>query len=85
MIRFALVLVLLVVIARTFWRAVDGVLEGLTASSGSRTPQRGTHMVRDPICGTFILPNPSMSLVDGASRVYFCSENCRDTYRAKIA
>jgi YHS domain-containing protein len=82
MIRFALVLVLFMVIARTFWRTVDGILEGMSAPSGSRTPQRSAQMVRDPICGTFILPNQTLSLADGTRRVYFCSANCRDQYRS---
>jgi YHS domain-containing protein len=81
MIRFALVLVLFMVIARTFWRTVDGILEGMSGRSGAGTPQRNAQMVRDPICGTFILPNHTLSLADGARRVYFCSAHCRDQYR----
>jgi YHS domain-containing protein len=82
MIRLALVLVLFMVIARTFWRTVDGILEGMSGPSGARTPQPSAQMVRDPICGTFILPNQTLSLTDGARRVYFCSANCRDQYRS---
>ena len=83
MIRVALVLILLVFIARTFWRVVDGMLEGLTGRPhGARTPQRSTQMVRDPVCGTFILPGQAVTLADGSRRVYFCSTNCRDKYRA---
>jgi YHS domain-containing protein len=82
MIRVALVLILLVFIARTFWRVVDGMLEGLTGRRpGARTPQRSTQMVRDPVCGTFILPGQAVTLADGSRRVYFCSTNCRDKYR----
>jgi len=85
MIRLVLILLLFLVIARTFWRAVDGILEGLSAPAGGRTPQRTSQMVRDPVCGTFILPNQALSLADGAHRVYFCSANCRDQYLAKPA
>ena len=82
MIRLALVLVLLIVIAKTFWRTVDGILEGLAGQAGSRTPQRGTHMVRDPVCGTFVLPGQAVTLADGSGTWYFCSTTCRDKYRA---
>jgi hypothetical protein len=85
MIRLVLILLLFLVIARMFWRAVDGILEGLSGPAGARTPQRAAQMVRDPVCGTFIVPSQALSLADGAHRLYFCSANCRDQYVAKIA
>jgi YHS domain-containing protein len=39
-------------------------------------------MARDPVCGTFVLPERALTLVDGRSRVFFCSDVCRDKYRA---
>jgi hypothetical protein len=85
MIRFALLLGLMVVIARAFWRAVDGILEGLSGPRGARTPQRSAQMMRDPVCGTFVLPDQAVALTDGSHRVYFCSTLCRDKYRARTA
>jgi YHS domain-containing protein len=38
-------------------------------------------MVRDPVCGTFVLPDQAFTIVDGRSRVFFCSGACRDKYR----
>jgi YHS domain-containing protein len=38
-------------------------------------------MVRDPVCGTFVLPDHALTIVDGRSRVFFCSGACRDKYR----
>jgi len=85
MIRLVLILLLFLIIARSFWRAVDGILEGLSGPAGARTPPRSSQMVRDPVCGTFILPDQALSLADGRHRVYFCSENCRDRFMAKSA
>jgi YHS domain-containing protein len=85
MIRFAVILALFVVIARTFWRVIDGIIEGLSGPGGARTPERRAHMVRDPVCGTFVLPDQALSVSDGSRRVYFCSANCRDKYRARPA
>jgi YHS domain-containing protein len=42
-------------------------------------------MVRDPICGTYVVPERAVSIRDGRQAVYFCSEACRDKYRAKTA
>jgi YHS domain-containing protein len=41
-------------------------------------------MVRDPVCGTFVVPDRAVMLVEGAQRVHFCSDKCRDQYRARV-
>jgi YHS domain-containing protein len=83
MLRVALVIIFIFVVARAFWRLLDGVVEGISRAShpGGQVPQRGVQMVRDPVCGTFVLPENALTLVDGRSRVYFCSDACRDKYR----
>jgi len=40
-------------------------------------------MVRDPVCGTFVLPDHALMVSDGRARVFFCSDACRDKYRAE--
>ena len=87
MLRLALVLILFIFIARAFWRVVDGVIEGLAGQP--RTPARrdrpGIQMVRDPVCGTFLLPDRALTIIDGRQRLFFCSTACRDTYRTRTA
>ena len=85
MLRFVLILILIVFVARAFWRVVDGMLEGLSGRSRTRVPQRGVQMVRDPVCGTFIVPDQAIAIVDGSRRVFFCSTGCREKYRARTA
>ena len=86
MVRYVLILLLIVFVARAFWRIVDGMLEGLSGRRGRvGTPRRGVQMVRDPVCGTFIVPDQAIPLVDGSRRVFFCSTGCRDKYRARTA
>ncbi|MGE5244691.1 MAG: hypothetical protein ACM3SQ_10740 [Betaproteobacteria bacterium] len=86
MLRLVLVLILIVVVARAFWRVVDGIVEGL-GGQPRRPPkgQRGVHMERDPVCGTFVIPERAVSLSNGASRLYFCSTDCCDKYRGGIS
>jgi YHS domain-containing protein len=84
MIRVALFIIFVFVIARAFWRLVDGVVEGISQAdrrSRGEVPQRGVSMVRDPVCGTFLTPDGALSIADGRERVYFCSTACRDKYR----
>jgi YHS domain-containing protein len=84
MVRIVLIVVLVLVVARVFWRIVDNILEAARGGA-SGTPQRGVPMARDPVCGTFVLPDRAVSLADGRQRIYFCSAACRDKYRARTA
>jgi YHS domain-containing protein len=86
MVRALLELILVMVVARSFWRVVGGILEGLGVQSRPPAPQpgapdRSVPMARDPVCGTFVVPERAVCLDDGRQRVYFCSTTCRDTYR----
>jgi YHS domain-containing protein len=86
LLRLALFVVLAIFVARAFWRFVDSIVEGVTGPrprGRSQVPTRGVQMVRDPICGTFVLPDHALTIMDGRARVFFCSETCRDKYRAR--
>ena len=86
MLRLILFVLLAIFVARAFWRLLDGIVDGASGGrSRSRVPDRGVSMVRDPVCGTFVLPASAVTLVDGRARLYFCSDACRDKYRARTA
>jgi hypothetical protein len=85
MLRVVLIGILMMFIARAFWRVVDGFIEGLSGRRGTPRDRQAMQMVRDPICGTFVLPDRAVTLVDGSRRVFFCSTGCRDKYRARTA
>jgi len=80
--RLLEVIVLLLVI-RAVWRVVGNMI---TVSAGARRTTasgepRAVKLVRDPVCGTYVSPDTAIS--DG--REYFCSEKCRDEYRARAS
>jgi YHS domain-containing protein len=75
-------LVLAILVLRALMRLFKGMVDGLR---GTSTAPRSVALVRDPICGTFVLPERSISVADARGRVFFCSEACRDKYRAKSA
>ena len=84
MLRLALLLILFIFIARAFGRVVDGVIEGVSGKGA--TPARpGVQMVRDPVCGTFLLRDRAVTLTDRRQQVFFCSTTCRDKYKAGAA
>jgi len=91
-------LVLSAVIVRAVWHLVDGVMEGLRGPAGHAAssprsrqtprddiPARGVQMVRDPVCGTYIVPDRAVVMADGSRQLFFCSATCRDKYRARTA
>lgn len=86
LLRLALFIVFGIFVARAFWRLVGGIVEGVSGRpprSRSQVPTHGVQMVRDPVCGTFLLPDHALTLVDGRARVFFCSDACRDKYQAR--
>jgi len=67
------ILVLLVI--RLLWTFVRGVLEG--AGLRQPPPSRSTRLVRDPVCGVFVVPSRALTARSGSETAYFCSEKCR--------
>lgn len=84
MLRVLLLGILLILVARAFWRVMDGVME---AAGGS--PRRGrsqapaVKLVRDPVCGTFVSPRNALSVTSRGSTHYFCSEDCRSKFSTR--
>jgi len=84
--RFILLSLLFLFIARAVWRLLGGVLQASAtmgdASRGQR-PAAGppaVKMVRDPVCGTYVVPGKALELTRGGQTVYFCSDKCRDQW-----
>jgi len=44
-------------------------------------PAREGDMVRDPVCGTWVPPSESLALRTGHEIHYFCSAECRESFR----
>lgn len=84
MIRVLLIGLLLVLIARAFWKVVDGVIAGASGQQGPRGRGRAAavKLVRDPVCGTFVAPGAALSLTSAGRIHYFCSEACRAKFHS---
>ena len=86
MIRFILLSILLTLLLRAILRLWDGVVRGIRSDiaprgrHGGQVPQRGVQMVRDPMCGTFIVPDNAIALTVDQGREFFCSTECRDAF-----
>jgi YHS domain-containing protein len=81
--RIILIGILLMVVARAFWRVVDGVMEAAGGAPRRGSPrQPGVKLARDPVCGTFVSPRTAVSLTARGTTHYFCSEDCRRKFHA---
>ena len=86
MIRYLLLAILILMIARAFWRVVDGILEaagGTTRQQQRRRSVPATKLVRDPVCGTWVPERSPNFLTSGGTTHYFCSDKCREAFSRK--
>jgi uncharacterized protein len=81
LLRLLLLLLLVVLIVRAGWRLLGGIAEGASGSAPG-VPRRGTQMVRDPVCGTFVVQSRALSATAGGETAWFCSEACRREWKA---
>jgi len=82
MVKLILGLVLGFLVIRALLRLGRGVLEG----AGYRpkgTVTSGVDLVRDPVCGTFVVPSKSLGSTAGGRAHYFCSDKCRRDWVAR--
>ena len=76
MAKFLLWAILIVVLVRAASRLLGGILEG----AGYRREigaSQGVGLVRDPICGVYVVPGKALTAGSGQATRYFCSEKCR--------
>jgi YHS domain-containing protein len=80
--RFLLLTLLFVFIARAFWQVVGGVMEAVRGAESRRDGRAppAVKLVRDPVCGTFVPPRAALSATASGSTHYFCSEECRQKF-----
>ncbi len=86
LLRYALLFLLGMLILRALGKMLTGLIAGASPDPQPRggPPERGVQMVRDPVCGTFLPPDAALGLAERGGAVrYFCSEKCRDAYRAR--
>jgi YHS domain-containing protein len=75
-------LILLLLILRALWRLVSGIVEGAMARPAQlRDAERPpVPLVRDPVCGTYVVRGAAVTAASGGEVHYFCSEHCRRSY-----
>jgi YHS domain-containing protein len=80
-IRLLLLAILVLLLARAFWRVVDGILEAAGGTSRARPRSPAVKLVKDPVCGTYVDPGRAVSLQVRGQTHHFCSEACRTSFQ----
>jgi YHS domain-containing protein len=80
---YILRIILFLIVVRLIWRFVRGVLEGAGYFQPPSHPSVG--LVRDPVCGVFVVPTNALTAGSGLDTRYFCSEQCRSEWRRSKA
>lgn len=84
MYRTLLLFLLVLLLLRALWRFLGGVVQGaISTGHPSERRKAGTDavkMVRDPVCGTYVVPGKALEVSRSGETIYFCSERCRDEW-----
>jgi YHS domain-containing protein len=88
LIRLLLILLLIVVVLQALGRLLQGFFEGVTGRPPGRrgrrgVPATGAAMVRDPVCGTFVVQSRALTAARRGETAWFCSEQCRRRWQAE--
>jgi YHS domain-containing protein len=70
------------VLWRLLWKVAQATLQGMGYQRPGETGQ-SVGLVRDPTCGTFVLPSSAVTSGSGSNTRYFCSEKCRSDYEGR--
>lgn len=71
-------IILILVILRILWRMIMGPMR--RPRNERKNGRASVPLVRDPVCGTYLLPDRAVKVGTGEGILYFCSETCRARY-----
>ena len=81
MTRFILYAILFVVLIRALSRLMRGILQGAGYQRDAIQAKPSVNLVRDPVCGVFVVPSKALTAGSGGDTKYFCSEKCRREWK----
>lgn len=71
-------IIIILIIIRILWRIIMGPIR--RPRHERRAGTKSVPLVRDPVCGTFVVPARAVKVGTGDNTLYFCSEACRAKY-----
>ena len=87
--RLLLFMLLITVVLRSAYRFLYGVIEGAGMDSPRVSHRRRTqvtgHMVKDPVCGTYVVQGRALTAVRNGETAWFCSAECQRAWLSGAA
>jgi YHS domain-containing protein len=83
--RFVVLPLLVLWLVRNVLRSIFGGMNSQVAAKPARPVppvSRGGELKKDPVCGTYVSADTSVTKRINGQTVHFCSPACRDKYRA---
>jgi YHS domain-containing protein len=78
LVRLVLFLLLALMAVRSLMRFIAGIAAGAAPERTQRPPQQVMgHMVKDPVCGTYVVEGQALTAVRGGQKAWFCSSRCQ--------
>ena len=51
-------------------------------AGGPPPPSKAGKLIKDPVCGTYVSQDQSLTMTRGSETFHFCSEECHDKFLA---
>jgi YHS domain-containing protein len=80
LVRILLFLLLALMALRAVMRFVAGLMIGVSDGRAQPPRQVGGHMVKDPVCGTYVVEGRALTAVRGGRTEWFCSPECQHAW-----
>ena len=81
LVRLVLFLLLALMAVRALMRFVAGFMVGVAPTAAQPRPSgeaaKAGHMVKDPVCGTYVVEGQALTAVRGGQKAWFCSPRCQ--------
>jgi YHS domain-containing protein len=83
LVRFVLLSLLITLLIRAAMRLFGGIIEGATGRTGRPAVPPPTKMVKDPVCGTYVVPTKALTATRGNETAWFCSPECQHAWQRR--
>lgn len=81
-VRFILLSLLITLVVRAVLRFFGGVVEGASGSRRAPAPP-SAKMVKDPVCGTYVVQSRALMASRGGETAWFCSPECQHAWQRR--
>ncbi len=82
-VRFILFSLLIALVVRAALRFFAGIVEGASGGGARSASQAPTRMVKDPVCGTYVVPSKALTASRDNQTAWFCSPECQQAWQRR--